>query len=178
MFPERAGVLREPALHFNFRMTMKLISTYENNQKMPVKYANKGVGDNISPPFAWEQAPPDTKSFALALVDHHPVANEFVHWLVIDIADANKIEEGASQTPKMPKGSRELNTTYQVPGYGGPRPPVGSGDHPYETTIYALNVDKLDFKPERSGTAPYAAFLKALEGKVLAQASLTGLFSR
>lgn len=156
---------------------MHLESAYENKERMPAKYANKGVigGINLSPPLKWWAAPKEAKSFALIMVDHHPVANEFVHWLVINIPiNTASIEEGASGTEKMPLGSRELLTSYRTPGYGGPRPPVGSGDHPYETIIYALNAEKIDLK----ANADLERFLKAIEGKILAIATLTGYFSQ
>lgn len=150
---------------------------YKNNERMPAKYANIGAagGENLSPPFQWEDAPEGTKSFALAMVDHHPVAREFVHWLIINIpADVSSIEEGASGTAKMPAGSKELNTTYGTPKYGGPRPPAGTGDHPYKTTLYALNIERLDL----SENITLEEFLDAIEGKVLAKATLTGIFSQ
>ncbi|RJQ33504.1 MAG: YbhB/YbcL family Raf kinase inhibitor-like protein [Actinobacteria bacterium] len=151
-------------------------SAYKNNERMPEKYANMGVvgAENKNPPLKWEGAPVDTQSFAVVMVDHHPVANEFVHWLVINIPkDADSLPEGASPH-QMPGGAKELNTTYQKPGYGGPRPPVGSGDHPYETIIYALNIDDLSL----DSNAGIAEFQDAIKGKILGQAGLTGLFSQ
>jgi len=150
---------------------------YQDGERMPAKYANMGVvgGENVSPSFEWAEAPQNTKSFAIAMIDHHPVAREFVHWLVIDIdSGVNNIEEGASGTDKMPAGSNELNTTYGKPGYGGPRPPAGTGDHPYEAIVYALNVESLDLNSD----ATIEDFLEGIEGKVLAKASLTGMFSQ
>ena len=150
-------------------------SGYQDNEKMPAKYANKGVagGENISPAFQWHDAPQGTKSFALAMVDHHEVANDFVHWLVTNIpAEVDSIDEGASGQ-NMPSGSKELNTTYREPLYGGPRPPAGTGDHPYETTVYALS-DDLDLDED----VTLDDFLSAVEDKTLAKASLTGMFSQ
>ncbi len=155
---------------------MKLSTTYQENEKMLAKYANEGVagGENTSPPFRWEDAPEGTKSFALSIVDHHPIAQEFIHWLVINIpSSASSVEEGASGDG-MPAGSKELSTTYGTPEYGGPRPPAGTGDHPYETTIYALNVEELDLAEDST----IDEFLEAIEGKVLAKASLTGMFAQ
>ena len=142
---------------------------------MPAKYANKGVvgGENVSPAFSWQNAPEGTKSFALAMVDHHQVANEFVHWLVANIpAETDSIEEGASGM-NMPEGTKELNTTYGEPVFGGPRPPAGTGDHPYETTIYALS-DEVDLDED----VTLDEFLDAIEGKTLTKASVTGMFSQ
>lgn len=156
---------------------MLLESAYTNKGRILAKYANKGVvgGMNISPPLRWSGHPEGTKSFALIIVDHHPVANEFVHWLVIDIpVNITSLNEGASCTPVMPSGSRELLSSYRTPGYGGPRPPSGTGDHPYETIVYALNAEKIDLK----ANASLEQFLKTIEGKILAIATLTGYFSQ
>ena len=74
----------------------------------------------------------------------------------------------------MPAGVKELYNTYGEPGYGGPEPPKGSGPHPYVVTVYALNVPSLNL-PQNT-TLP--AFLKALEGKVAASATTTGIYER
>jgi hypothetical protein len=74
----------------------------------------------------------------------------------------------------MPKGAVELQNSFGRPGYGGPQPPPGSGDHPYVFTLYALNVPKVDLPKNTS----LAAFQQALEGKTLATATITGYFGR
>jgi len=155
---------------------MKLTSTaFTDGGKIPVPYVMPGAGGkNISLPLAWTDAPPGTKSFALSMVDPHPVARNWVHWLVINLpGDVHSLAEGASGR-KMPPGAQEIISSFGDPGYGGPQPPGGTGDHPYVATIYALNVPQLDL----SGGATLAAFQKALEGKVLASASITGYFGR
>jgi Raf kinase inhibitor-like YbhB/YbcL family protein len=96
-----------------FDMMMLRSSAFEDTQTMPPKYAKKG--ENVSPPLSWDNVPQGTKSFALAVVDRHPVARNFVHWLVIDMsADVTSLEEGASGSARMPAGSRELKV-YGVP---------------------------------------------------------------
>ncbi|MHB8066724.1 MAG: YbhB/YbcL family Raf kinase inhibitor-like protein [Desulfobaccales bacterium] len=155
---------------------MKLTSTaFTDGGKIPVPYVMPGAGGkNVSLPLSWMDAPPGTKSFALSLVDHHPVARNWVHWLVINLpADAHALTAGASRK-QMPAGALELQNSFGDPGYGGPQPPKGTGDHPYVATIYALNVPHLDLGSRTS----LAAFQQALEGKVLASASLTGYFGR
>jgi hypothetical protein len=74
----------------------------------------------------------------------------------------------------MPPGTVELNDSSGDIGYGGPQPPKGTGDHPYVFTLYALNVEKLNLGANTS----LAAFKKALEGKVLGSATLTGKYGR
>jgi phosphatidylethanolamine-binding protein (PEBP) family uncharacterized protein len=67
-----------------FDMMVLRSSAFEDTQTMPSTYAK--AGQNVSPPLSWENAPQGTKSFALAVVDRHPVARNFVHWLVIDMS--------------------------------------------------------------------------------------------
>jgi len=111
---------------------------------------------------------------ALSIVDPHPVARNWVHWLVVNLpATAQGLEEGASGK-KMPPGAVELRNSWGKPIYGGPQPPVGTGDHPYVVTLFALSVARLDLKPD----GDLAAFQKALEGKVLSTATLTGYYGR
>lgn len=150
---------------------------FKNGKRIPTQYANTGVADgkNISIPLAWENIPKGTKSFALTMVDLHPIANNWVHWLVINIpATVLGLQEGASISSKMPVGSVELNNTFGTLGYGGPQPPKGSGPHQYEVTIYALNIPtvKLDIQSTLS------TFRKAIDGKVIATAKTVGIFER
>jgi Raf kinase inhibitor-like YbhB/YbcL family protein len=150
-------------------------SAFKDGEKIPMQYVMPGAGgQNVSIPLTWETPPAGTQSFALSMVDPHPVAHNWVHWLVIDIpANVNNLPEGASGK-KMPPGAVELKNSFGDLGYGGPQPPKGSGDHPYVTTIYALSVPKLNLGKNTSLTA----FKEALEGKVLAQASVTGYYGR
>ncbi len=150
-------------------------SAFKDGEKIPMQYVMPGAGGkNISVPLAWKNAPPATKSFALSMVDPHPVAQNWVHWLVINIpADAASLEEGASRK-KMPYGSIELKNSFGEAGYGGPQPPKGTGDHPYVFTLYALSVEKVDL----GTSASLSSFKKALEGKVLGSATVTGKYGR
>lgn len=144
---------------------------------MPSKYAHGGVtgGRNVSVPLQWENAPTETSSFALSCIDPHPVARNWIHWFVINIPkETGNILEGASLTGKMPKNSKELYNSYGDLGYGGPEPPKGTGPHPYEFTLYALSIEKIDIGERTS----LSEFLRALEGNVLASLKITGIFER
>jgi Raf kinase inhibitor-like YbhB/YbcL family protein len=148
---------------------------FKDGGKIPLQYVMPGAGgQNLSVPLSWSNAPAGTQSFALSLVDPHPIAHNWVHWLVIDIPkDASSLPEGASGK-KMPPGTVELRNSFGDLGYGGPQPPRGSGDHPYVFTLYALSVPKV----ELSRNTGLAAFKQALEGKTLATATVTGYFGR
>jgi Raf kinase inhibitor-like YbhB/YbcL family protein len=155
---------------------MEIISSaFKDGGKIPIQYVMPGAGGkNVSLPLSWKNIPPGTKSFALSIVDIHPVAQNWVHWLVINIPkEVTSLEEGASRK-RMPQGSVELRNSFGDVGYGGPQPPRGTGDHSYVVTLYALNVEKLDLKTDTS----LSAFKKAIEGKVIASASITGKYGR
>lgn len=152
-------------------------TAFEEGKVIPTKYANTGVtgGKNISIPLKWQNAPKETKSFAISIIDLHPVANNWVHWLLINIpANITEIVEGASNTNKIPAGSKELNNTFGSVGYGGPQPPKGSGLHKYEITLYALNTEKLELDKYTS----LKTFQKGIDGKIVATAKTVGLFER
>jgi len=150
-------------------------SAFKDGGKIPIQYVMVPAGGkNLSIPLSWKNVPPETKSFALSIVDPHPVARNWVHWLVINIpGSADSLPEGASRK-SMPRGSVEPKNSFGDTGYGGPQPPKGSGEHPYVVTLYALKVDKLDL----GLTTSLAAFKKALEGKVIQTASITGKYER
>src|SRR4030043_1196795 len=152
-----------------------LSSAFKDGEKIPVQYVTLGAGGkNLSIPLTWKNVPAGTKSFCLSIVDPHPVSQNLVHWMVINIpAQVTTIEEGASKK-KMPKGSTELKNSFGDIGYGGPQPPKGSGDHPYVVTLYALNVEKLDL----GANVSLSAFKKAIKGKVIGSASITGKYGR
>ncbi len=156
---------------------MKISSpAFRDKGFIPTKYAHQGItgGKNISLPLEWSEVPPGTQSFALSIIDPHPVANNWIHWFVINIPSAiHSLREGAS--PKnLPSGAKELMNSYGEQGYGGPEPPKGSGPHPYETVMYALNVPAIDLSMNCSRTA----FFKALEGNIIARAMITGIFEQ
>lgn len=150
---------------------------YVDGATMPVRFATIHVtgGRGLSVPVAWGDEPAGTASFTIEMIDHHPVAHDWVHWLVIDIpASVHGVDEGASGTPAMPAGALELVNTGGRVGYGGMQPPVGSGVHEYEITVMALDVHRLGVNPGAS-LAEVAAFM---EGHVLGSATLVGRFAR
>ncbi len=98
-----------------------------------------------------------------------------MHWFVINIPfNVRKLVEGASRSNSLPAGAKELLNSYNELGYGGPAPPRGSGQHPYVATVYALNIDSLKLGVSIS----LNQFMNAIEGKVIAEAGMTGYYER
>jgi Raf kinase inhibitor-like YbhB/YbcL family protein len=151
--------------------------SYKDKAEIPTKHAHTSVvgGRNTSPGFQWSDPPVVTKSFAFTIVDPHLVAKNWVHWMIVNIPfNERKLVEGASRSNSLPAGAKELISSYNEIGYGGPAPPRGSGVHPYVATIYALNVDSLKLGVSTS----LKQFLNAIEGKVIAEVSMTGMYER
>jgi Raf kinase inhibitor-like YbhB/YbcL family protein len=150
-------------------------AAFPDGARIPVKYTLASPGGlKYSIPLQWQGPPEGTQSFALSMVDHHPIANNWVHWLVINIPpDYRSLAEGASYPSyAMLPGSRQLQNSWGYQMYGGPNPPSGTGAHPYVVTVYALNVASLDLPDDAS----LAAFQAAIAGKTLASATITGYF--
>jgi Raf kinase inhibitor-like YbhB/YbcL family protein len=147
---------------------------YKEQERIPDRYVMPGAGgENVSIPLSWTDPPKGTSSFALTFVDPHPVANDWMHWVVINIpAEVHTLEEGASGK-NMPKGAVELTNSFGEKGYGGPQPPPNTGDHPYVATIYALSEPRIELE----GKPSLSDFKEALRGKILENRSVTGLFS-
>jgi len=50
-------------------------AAFKDGEKIPIQYVMPGAGGkNISVPISWKNIPTGTKSFALSVVDPHPVA--------------------------------------------------------------------------------------------------------
>jgi Raf kinase inhibitor-like YbhB/YbcL family protein len=137
------------------------------------------TGDNESPALAWENPPEGTKSFALLV--HDPDAptggSGWWHWLVYNIpADTKSLPAGAGKADgkALPKGAVQGNTDFGSPGYGGPCPPQGSGNHHYNFTLYALKVDKLDLPA--NATAAFVGY--NVNANALGKVKITGLYAR
>jgi len=142
---------------------------------IPKKYVMRAIGgENVSPPLKWEGVPAEARSLLLVCVDTHPVARNWVHWVVVNIPPGiRELPEGASGGG-LPSGARELVNSYGFTGWGGPQPPQGTGPHPYHFILYALDMEKVDL-PERPS---FAEIERYLQGHILARASFTAYYER
>ena len=133
-------------------------------------------GLDTSPALAWADVPEGTKSLALVVVD--PDAPDparprmtWVHWVAYDLPpETRSLNEGASGSG-MPTGSRVGSNDFRNTGYGGPCPAVGK--HRYIHTLYALDTTLGD-----QGPLARVPLGKAMEGHILGEASITGLYER
>ncbi|MBI5022907.1 MAG: YbhB/YbcL family Raf kinase inhibitor-like protein [Candidatus Magasanikbacteria bacterium] len=142
-------------------------SAFQHNGVIPSRYTCDGK--NISPPLAWSNVPPGTKSLALIMDDPDVPLQAKVpvwdHWIIFNIpVTVTRIEEG-----KNPEGILGINTNGKN-AYGGPCPP--DREHRYFFKLYALDslltleagVTKQEVK-------------EAMKGHVLAKTELIGLYN-
>ena len=135
-------------------------------------------GHNVSPELRWEQAPKDTKSFAVTVYDPDaPTGSGWWHWVVFNIPPSvSSLTAGAGKSDggSAPQGIVQSMTDFGQPGYGGPCPPQGDKPHRYIFTVYALKIDQLPLKKEASGAM--VGFY--LNQNALAKAVLTVTYGR
>jgi len=156
-------------------MTFQLRSpSFADGQPIPARHTSDG-GD-VSPPLAWSDPPPGTKS--LALVVHDPDApdpraprRDWVHWILYDLPpDARSLPEGAPRAT-LPPGAREGRNDWGAPGWRGPSPPIGR--HRYFFELTALDQALPDL-----GTPARAELDAAMRGHILGTATLMGTYAR
>ena len=147
-------------------------SAFKNGAAIPRKYT--GVAEDISPPLSWTDVPASTRSLALLCEDPDAPGGLWVHWVLYDIPpEVREIGENLDKSQTVLGGSAKQGLNdFRGVGYGGPMPPPGKA-HRYMFKLYALDQPTgLPAKATRS------QLLKAIEGHVLAQTQLTGLFGR
>lgn len=127
-------------------------------------------GGDINPELQIQNVPERAKSLALVMHDPDaPLAGRFTHWVVWNI-DPRAVLIKEESTPP---GAREgVNGTGRV-GYMGPCPPPGGPAHRYEFRFYAL-----DAVLELSEGASLAELMAAMEGHIIEETMLTGLYAR
>lgn len=161
--------------------TMKLTSSaFSHNQTIPAVYTCDG--QNVNPPLIIAQVPPNAKSLALIVDDPDAPMGTWTHWTVWNIdPSTKKIEENnipsSALNTALPRESKSFMaaneglTSFGKRGYGGPCPPPGT--HRYFFKLFALETTL-----SLSSEASKQELEKAIEGHVVDQAELIGLYSR
>lgn len=147
-------------------------TAFEHNGYMPVEYT--GYGIDQSPPLTLSRIVTGAKTIAITMVDLDvPFIREYPHWVFWNFPAAAEIP-GA-----IPKGKilPELNGARQGLAYGkhtyrGPKPPrFIRKRHRYVFTVYVLDTElNLNDNTDKK------SLLKAMQGHVLDQGSIIGLY--
>lgn len=153
-------------------MALQLTSkAFHDGQPIPKKYTCSG--QDVSPELAWTGAPAETKSMALIVDDPDAPAGVWVHWVIYDLPTGTReLPEGMPKDRELGDGARQGKNDFGKIGYGGPCPPSGPA-HRYFFKLYALRE-----KAGLSAGATKADLERAMKGKVIEQATLTGKFGR
>ena len=146
-------------------------SAFRNGERIPARFTCEG--EDISPELSWENAPAETKSFALIVHDPDaPRANGFTHWLLYNIpASINHIPENVPKQAEVKGLGLQGKNDAGKFGYMGPCPP--SGTHRYFLRLYALRK-QLDLAPGASAQE----LQSALQDGVVEKAELMGTYAK
>lgn len=133
-----------------FKMTSP---AFQDNGMMAIKYAGKNpanpncVGENVSPPLEWSNAPAGTKSFALIMFDQEGrLGLGVTHWLAYGIpASITSLPEGVANQ-EVKSFANGLNVLKKTEYLGG-CPPKGTGPHHYVFTLIATSLAPDALKP-------------------------------
>lgn len=126
---------------------------------------------NTSPPLAITGVPPEAASLAIIMDDpdaREPAGKIWDHWVMWNIPpESTSLPSGWDAAAG---GAVEGRNDFGSTGYGGPAPP--DGEHTYRFLLYALDAS-LELDPD----ADADRLRRAMEGRVLAEATLTGTFA-
>ncbi len=153
-------------------MTINLQSSaFAHGERIPKMYTCDDV--DVSPPLSWNGVPQGTKSLVLIMDDPDAPIGTWVHWVLYDIpATLTGLPENVAKTPIVSEiGVQGMNDFHRF-GYGGPCPPPGK-PHRYFFKLFALDTN-LGLEPG----ATKAQVEKAMQGHILAQGQLMGIYGR
>jgi len=144
-------------------MILSVSSTaFQEGSRIPSKYTCQ-----------WSEPPEGTQSLALIMDDPDAPSGVFTHWVLFNISsDSRKLPETVPTQAQLPSGALQGKNDFGRIGYGGPCPPPGR-PHRYRFTLYALD-QPLDLK----AGASKKQVLDAIQGHILAQGQLTGMYQR
>lgn len=151
--------------------SIKLTSTaFKEGELIPRQYTCDGV--NVSPSLEWSGAPKTARTLVIIADDPDAPAGTWVHWVLYNLpADNIGMVENLPATDELRAGGFQGKNDFGKIGYGGPCPP--SGTHRYFFKIYALD-SQLSLK----AGATKAEVEKSMEGHVVSQGQLMGMYRR
>jgi len=152
-------------------MTINLRSeAFEDGDSIPGRYTCDGEG--VSPPLFWTGVPDEAKSLALICEDPDAPKGTFTHWVVFNITpDTMHLPENMPPARTLKSGIGQGRNSVQKIGYVRLCPP--SGKHRYYFRLYALDIE-----PDLAPGITKEELLAAIEGHVLAEGQLMGIYAR
>ena len=120
------------------------------------------LGDNVSAPIQWSNAPDKTRSFVILMDDQAGRAGLGVSHMVVYGIPANVSSFAEGELSSAPQGGRFVagKSTPGPTGWFGPCPPRGNAPQHYVMTMIATTLEPSELAPGLTR----AEVLKALEG--------------
>jgi len=144
---------------------------FAGGAEIPVKYSCNG--ESISPPLDWSEGPPGTASFALILEDPDAPVKNFTHWVIFNLPpDTLGLPEAVPKDGTLAGGALQGKNGGGSIGYMGPCPPKGPAHH------YVFNLYALDKALDLAAGATKDQVRQAMQGHILAESMLVGLYQR
>jgi Raf kinase inhibitor-like YbhB/YbcL family protein len=144
---------------------------FRSGEDVPAQ--NTCGGANTSPALAWKPIPKSAKSITVTCDDPDAPSGDWVHWVLYNLPPSVAGLPGAMPTTaNLNDGAVQGTNDFHTIGYSGPCPPPGAPHH-YHFRVDALNV-RLSLPPG----ATKAALDAAMQGHILAQGELVGLYGR
>ena len=156
--------------------TMRLTSTaFTHESSIPTRFTCDG--EDVSPALSWSDGPGGVQTFALIMDDPDAPPGTWVHWVAWNVeGSASGLPEGVPKEESLDGGASQGACwgvdSFDRVGYHGPCPPPGS-PHRYYFKLYALDA-RLDL-PAR---ATKDQVVRAMDGHILAETQLMGLYER
>ncbi len=148
----------------------------QNNGFIPLEYTK--YGGNVMFPLNWSHInDPNIASYALICVDLHKVANQWVHLYIPKIGILkSSFNHQNLQKLNVSESIIGMNS-FKERGYGGPRPPKGSGKHKYVFYLFALNNKVNISENEKYECKNVAQFINMVKNEnIIGYTTLSGFY--
>jgi len=156
--------------HSAFALEMQS-EVFKNKGYIPDRYTCDA--QDFSPPIIWSDIPESTESLVLFCNDPDAPFKIWVHWVAFNIPpEAEGIKEGISKEELNELSIVEGVNDFGKVGYQGPCPSQGKA-HRYLFKLYALNTTLA-----LEEGASKKDVLEAIQGHIVAEAKLVGLYQR
>jgi len=136
--------------------------SFKHHEDIPARFTCQG--EDISPELSINGLPDGAKSLVLIVDDPDAPVGTWVHWVVINIPLTETIREASVPGDQVVNNFRRRD-------YGGPCPP--NGKHRYFFKLFALDAE-ISLIPQMTPKDVESA----MQGHVLAQAVLVGLYEK
>jgi phosphatidylethanolamine-binding protein (PEBP) family uncharacterized protein len=133
-------------------------------------------GSNKMISLQWDPVEGST-GYALICVDHHPVAQGWVHLYAPYLTVSDKI---LNRNLKLDSNTSIIGkNSFGTPGWGGPCPPIASGIHRYVFYLFALKeLDRAAMEGESEECRDVIGFLEKYGGNAVAYGTFEAYYSR